>query len=57
MPPACRLPPAGKAYLSSSGDKGVSWSRPAANALPNPNSQFSTVTIDGQVGWGGLVAG
>ncbi|PRW44584.1 BNR Asp-box repeat [Chlorella sorokiniana] len=40
---------AGKVYLSSSSDKGVTWSRPGANALPNPNSQFSTVTIDGQV--------
>ena len=39
----------GKVYLSSSSDKGVTWSRPASNALPNPNSQFSTVTIDGQV--------
>lgn len=39
----------GKTYLSSSSDKGVTWSRPAATYLPNPNSPFASVTIDGQV--------
>lgn len=40
---------AGRTYMSSSADKGVTWSRPTYNSLPNPNSPFSTVTIDGQV--------
>ena len=40
----------GKTYSSSSTDQGKTWSRPAGNALPNPNSTFATVTIDGQVG-------
>jgi hypothetical protein len=35
--------------VSSSADKGVSWSRPAASSLPNPNAPFATVVIDGQV--------
>lgn len=39
----------GRTYMSSSADKGVTWSRPTYNSLPNPNSPFSTVTIDGQV--------
>ncbi|KAI3428719.1 hypothetical protein D9Q98_007543 [Chlorella vulgaris] len=39
----------GKTYLSTSGDRGVTWSRPTTNSLPNPNSPFATVTIDGQV--------
>jgi predicted neuraminidase len=39
-----------KTYSSSSTDQGKTWSRPAGNALPNPNSTFATVTIDGQVG-------
>ncbi|PSC75556.1 BNR Asp-box repeat [Micractinium conductrix] len=40
---------AGKTYMSSSTDKGATWTRPSASYLPNPNSPFSTVTIDGQV--------
>ena len=45
--------PPGKTYMSSSTDKGATWTRPSASYLPNPNSPFSTVTIDGQVGaWG-----
>lgn len=41
---------AGKTYLSSSTDKGRTWSRPSSTYLPNPNSPLATVTIDGQVG-------
>lgn len=41
--------PAGKAYIATSADRGVTWSRPYSNSLPNPNAPFSTVTIDGQV--------
>lgn len=40
---------AGKTYLSTSTDGGEKWSRPYGNSLPNPNSPFATVTIDGQV--------
>jgi hypothetical protein len=36
--------------VKRSTDQGKTWSRPAGNALPNPNSTFATVTIDGQVG-------
>ena len=43
----------GKTYSSSSTDQGKTWSRPAGNALPNPNSPLATVTIDGQVGLAG----
>jgi hypothetical protein len=41
--------PTGKAYIATSTDRGVTWSRPYSNPLPNPNAPFSTVTIDGQV--------
>lgn len=40
---------AGKVYSSTSADKGKTWSRAGATSLANPNSKFSTVTIDGQI--------
>ena len=40
---------AGRVYTASSTDGGASWSRPTYTSLPNPNSKFATLTIDGQV--------
>lgn len=40
---------AGKIYASKSADKGKTWSKAAPLALPNPNSKFATITIDGQM--------
>ena len=39
----------GKVYMATSADQGLTWSKPYATSLPNPNSKVATVTIDGQV--------
>lgn len=39
----------GRVYISSSSDRGASWSRPTYTSLPNPNSRVATLTIDGQI--------
>jgi hypothetical protein len=36
--------------MSTSTDSGLTWGKPYATGLPNPNSKVATVTIDGQVG-------
>jgi hypothetical protein len=40
---------AGRVFSARSADQGATWTKPAATTLPNPNSKFSTVTIDGQI--------
>ena len=39
----------GKIYSSRSTDQGQTWTPAAATTLPNPNSKFSTLTIDNQM--------
>jgi len=39
----------GKIYSSRSKDKGETWTSAAATALQNPNSKFSSLTIDNQI--------